>query len=49
MPGLLVVRAGFAVGGAGIEILARELELIATASDARDWEGVIQFIPFLGT
>ena len=48
MPGLLLVRRGFAVGGGGIGVLARELELIAGASDASDWEGCIQFIPFLG-
>ncbi len=47
MPGLLLVRRGFAVSGAGIGILAAELELIATATDPSDWEGVIRFVPFL--
>ena len=48
MRGLLVVRRGFAIGGIGIGVLASELELIASATDPSDWEGVIQFIPFLG-
>jgi hypothetical protein len=48
MRGLLVVRRDFAIGGIGIGVLASELELIASATDPSDWEGVIQFIPFLG-
>jgi hypothetical protein len=48
MPGLFLVRPGFAVGGSGIGVLAREFEFIVGASDAQEWEGVVQFVPFLG-
>jgi len=47
MTGVLVVHKRFAVGGAGIGILVNELELIAGASEAAEWDGVVQFIPFL--
>jgi hypothetical protein len=47
MPGLLVVRPGFLVRGAGLGTVLDELLLIAAASDAEEWLGVIQYIPFL--
>ncbi len=47
MPGLLVVRPAFLHRNAGIATLVAELKLIAEASNAEEWEGVIQFIPFL--
>ena len=47
MPGLFVVRGRFAVAGAGIGALVDDLELIAGATDQSEWEGLIQFLPFL--
>jgi predicted nuclease of predicted toxin-antitoxin system len=47
MPGLLLVRRPYLDRQAGIGVLVDELKLIAGASAASEWEGVIQFIPFL--
>lgn len=48
MPGLLVVRPGFGTHlGGGLRLVLDELVLIAECSDAEEWNGLIQFIPFL--
>ena len=47
MPDLFVVRGRFAVAGAGIGALVDDLDLIAGATDQSEWEGLIQFLPFL--
>jgi len=48
MPGLLLVRPSFARRhGQGLGLVIDELDLVARCSDADEWTGVIQFIPFL--
>ena len=48
MPGLLLVRPKFARRhGQGLGTVIDEPILIAECSAAEEWEGVIQFIPFL--
>ena len=47
MPGLLVIRRAFLDRQAGIGALVEELKLIAEASTPSEWEGVVEFIPFL--
>lgn len=48
MPGLLVVRPGFGTHlGGGLRLVLDELVFIAECSDAEEWNGLIQFIPFL--
>jgi predicted nuclease of predicted toxin-antitoxin system len=48
MPGLLVVRPRFCTRqGGGIGLVIEELLLIAEYTDAEEWDGLIQFIPFL--
>jgi predicted nuclease of predicted toxin-antitoxin system len=47
MPGLLIIRREFLDRQAGIGVLVKELKLIAGASHSAEWEGVIQFIPYL--
>ena len=47
MPGLLVVRRAFLDRQAGISALVSELKLIAGASAPSEWEGVVEFIPYL--
>jgi len=50
MPGLLLVRPNFARRqGSGLGEVIDELVLIADCSDAEEWMGVIQFIPFLNS
>ncbi len=50
MPGLLLVRPNFARRqGCGLGEVIDELVLIADCSDAEEWMGVIQFIPFLNS
>ena len=47
MPGLLLVRRAFLDRQAGIGVLVKELKLIAGASTPSEWEGVVEFIPYL--
>ncbi len=47
MPGLLIVRPGFLIQGAGLGKVIDELLLIAESTSAEEWFGVVQFIPFL--
>lgn len=48
MPGLFLVRPGFSRQyGRGIKFVIEELVLIAHCTDAEEWNGLIQYIPFL--
>lgn len=47
MAGLLVVRRRYLDRQAGISAVVEALQLVAAASEPSEWEGVIDFIPYL--
>lgn len=47
MPGLLLVRPEFARRhGRGLKAVIDELVLIVECSDAEEWQGLIEYVPF---
>lgn len=45
MSGLLIIRPAFLRGLRGLGAIVRELLHLHRSSDAKDWDGVIRFIP----